>query len=187
MTEIVTTDSREHLLHALYEAAELEHNLMCTYLYAAFSLKDGVGDGLTPEEAEIVGRWRQRLIRVGVEEMQHLAAVWNITSALGGSPRFGRTNFPLDPGYLPAGIVVKLAPFSPETLQHFVFLERPRESTEQDGEGFVYERNYVRGSEYARLTPMGINYDTVGDFYTALSNGLKSMVAQHGEDVTFAG
>src|ERR1700681_4608102 len=138
---------REVLIHALYEAAELEHNLMCTYLYAAFSLKDGVADGLTPDEAEAVGRWRQKLIRVAVEEMQHLAAVWNITSALGGSPRFGRTNFPLDPGYLPAGIVVKLAPFSPETLQHFVFLERPRGSTELDGEGFVYERNYVRGGD----------------------------------------
>jgi len=179
--------TRELALHALYEAAELEHNLMCTYLYAAFSLRDGVAEGLAPDEAEVVSRWRQKLIRVAVEEMQHLAAVWNITSALGGSPRFGRTNFPLDPGYLPAGIVVKLAPFSPETLQHFVFLERPRESTEQDGEGFVYERNYVRGSEYARLTPMGINYDTVGDFYTALSNGLKSMVAQYGEEITFAG
>jgi len=33
--------TRELALHALYEAAELEHNLMCTYLYAAFSLKDG--------------------------------------------------------------------------------------------------------------------------------------------------
>src|SRR6202011_254062 len=115
------------------------------------------------------------------------AAVWNITSALGGSPRFGRTNFPLDPGYLPAGIVVKLAPFSPETLQHFVFLERPRGSMELDGEGFVYERNYIRGSDLARLTPMGINYDTVGDFYSALSDGLKTMVAQYGEDIAFAG
>jgi CDGSH-type Zn-finger protein/uncharacterized Fe-S cluster protein YjdI len=179
--------TRERALHALYEAAELEHNLMCTYLYAAFSLKDGVGEGLAPDEAEAVSRWRRTLIRVAVEEMQHLAAVWNITSALGGSPRIGRTNFPLDPGLLPAGIVVKLAPFSPETLQHFVFLERPRGSTELDGEGFVYERNYVRGSDFAYLTPMGLNYDTVGDFYSALSDGLKSMVAQYGEDVAFAG
>jgi len=179
--------TREKALHALYEAAELEHNLMCTYLYAAFSLKDGVAEGLAPDEAEAVSRWRRTLIRVAVEEMQHLAAVWNITSALGGSPRIGRTNFPLDPGLLPAGIVVKLAPFSPETLQHFVFLERPRGSTELDGEGFVYERNYVRGSDYPYLTPMGLNYDTVGDFYIALSDGLKSMVAQYGEDVAFAG
>jgi CDGSH-type Zn-finger protein/uncharacterized Fe-S cluster protein YjdI len=179
--------TRERALHALYEAAELEHNLMCTYLYAAFSLRDGVAEGLAPDEAEAVARWRKVLIRVAVEEMQHLAAVWNITSALGGAPRIGRTNFPLDPGLLPAGIVVKLAPFSPETLQHFVYLERPRESSELDGEGFGYERNYVRGSDYGYLTPMGINYDTVGDFYAALSNGLKSMVAQYGEEVIFAG
>jgi CDGSH-type Zn-finger protein/uncharacterized Fe-S cluster protein YjdI len=179
--------TREKALHALYEAAELEHNLMCTYLYAAFSLKDGVAEGLAPDEAEAVSRWRRTLMRVAVEEMQHLAAVWNITSALGGSPRIGRTNFPLDPGLLPAGIVVKLAPFSPETLQHFVFLERPRGSTELDGEGFVYARNYIRGSDYPYLTPMGLNYDTVGDFYIALSDGLKSMVAQYGEEVTFAG
>jgi len=179
--------TRELALHALYEAAELEHNLMCTYLYAAFSLRDGVAEGLAPDEAEAVSRWRRILIRVAVEEMQHLAAVWNITSGLGGSPRFGRTNFPLDPGYLPAGIVVKLAPFSPETLQHFVFLERPSGSSECDGAGFTAERNYIRGSDFARLTPMGLNYDTVGDFYNALSDGLKSMVAQYGEAATFVG
>jgi CDGSH-type Zn-finger protein len=31
--------SREQLLYWLHEAAEIEHNLMCCYLYAAFSLK----------------------------------------------------------------------------------------------------------------------------------------------------
>src|SRR5438067_12747690 len=98
---------REVLLHALYEAAELEHNLMCTYLYAAASLRDGEREGLGVEEAATVRRWRQVLLGVAIEEMGHLAAVWNITSGLGGSPRFGRTNFPLDPGYLPASVVVK--------------------------------------------------------------------------------
>ena len=103
--------SREQLLNALYEAAELEHNLMCTYLYAAFSLRDGVAEGLSPLEADAVARWRKQIISVAIEEMGHLAAVWNITSALGASPRFGRGNFPLDPGNLPAGVIVRLAPF----------------------------------------------------------------------------
>lgn len=75
--------SREQLLHSLYEAAELEHNLMCTHLHAA----------------------------------------------LGGAPRIGRGNFPLDPGYLPARVAVKLAPFNAATLQHFIHLERPEGST----------------------------------------------------------
>ena len=179
--------TREHVLHGLYEAAELEHNLMCTYLYAAFSLKDGEADGLSAEEAATVKRWRSVLIGVSVEEMGHLTAVWNITAALGGAPRIGRTNFPLDPGLLPAGIVVKLAPFNLATLQHFVFLERPTGSTEPDGEGFAYERAYIRGSDVRRLIPMGLNYNTVGDFYVALSKGLQDLVAQYGEDGTFDG
>ncbi len=179
---------REVLLHALYEAAELEHNLMCTYLYAAASLKDGEREGLGAKEAAAVRRWRQVLLGVAIEEMGHLAAVWNITSGLGGSPRFGRMNFPLDPGYLPASVVVKLAPFNADTLQHFVFLERPRGSTEQDGGGFAYERSYVRGGSIgARLTPMGVNYDTVGDFYVALGEGLRALVAQCGEANAFDG
>jgi CDGSH-type Zn-finger protein/uncharacterized Fe-S cluster protein YjdI len=178
---------REVLIHALYEAAELEHNLMCTYLYAAVSLKDGVAEGLSAEEAAAVKRWRQVLLGVAIEEMGHLAAVWNITSALGGSPRFGRTNFPLDPGYLPACVVVKLAPFTADTLQHFVFLERPHGSTEQDGAGFAYERAYVRGSSGARLTPMGVDYSTVGDFYVALGEGLRALVARYGEGQAFDG
>jgi hypothetical protein len=45
--------TRERALHALYEAAELEHNLMCTYL---------------SDEAEAVARWRKVLIRVAVED-----------------------------------------------------------------------------------------------------------------------
>ena len=178
---------REVLIHALYEAAELEHNLMCTYLYAAVSLKDGEAEGLSAEEAAAVKRWRQVLLGVAIEEMGHLAAVWNITAALGGSPRFGRTNFPLDPGYLPACVVVKLAPFTADTLQHFVFLERPHGSTEQDGAGFAYERTYVRGSSGARLTPMGVDYSTVGDFYVALGEGLRALVARYGESNAFDG
>ncbi|HKD54805.1 MAG TPA: ferritin-like domain-containing protein, partial [Steroidobacteraceae bacterium] len=180
-------EQREILVNALYEAAELEHNLMCTYLYAAASLKDGEGEGLSPDEAAAVKRWRQVLIGVTVQEMGHLAAVWNITSALGASPRIGRGNFPLDPGYLPAGITVKLAPFNAETLQHFVFLERPRDSTECEGAGFGCERLYVRGTERPHLTPMGRDYDTVGDFYARLSEGLRTIVARYGESVAFDG
>src|SRR5271167_928125 len=101
--------TREKVLHALYEAAELEHNLMCTYLYAAFSLKSDASEDLSVSESAAVTRWRREILSVAVDEMSHLTAVWNITSAVGGVPRFGRTNFPLDPGYLPAGVVVKLA------------------------------------------------------------------------------
>lgn len=178
---------RELLLHALYEAAEVEHNLMCTYLYAAFSLKSGVGEGLTEAEAAATASWRREITSVAIDEMSHLAAVWNITSALGGVPRFGRTNFPLDPGFLPARIVVKLAPFSPQVLQHFIHLERPAQSDEPDGEGFAPERIFARGSIGTRLTPMGIDYATVGEFYASLGEGLRGLVARIGEAAAFCG
>src|SRR3954467_14142671 len=128
--------SREALIHQLYEAAELEHNLMCTYLYAAFSLKTGAEEGLSAAEAAATTRWRRTILQVAIEEMGHLTAVWNITAALGGSPRFGRMNFPLDPGGLPASIVVRLAPFSDAVIQHFIFLERPKLSDVADSGEF---------------------------------------------------
>jgi len=119
--------------------------------------------------------------------MGHLVAVWNITSALGASPRIGRANFPLDPGYLPAGITVKLAPFGPDTLQHFIFLERPHGSTEMEGPGFACERPYARGTARPHLTPMGRDYDTVGVFYERIGEGLRTFVERHGETIAFGG
>ncbi len=178
---------REQLVHTLYEAAELEHNLMCTYLYAAFSLKDGANEGLRADEAEAVTRWRRVILDVAIEEMGHLVAVWNITAALGAAPRIGRANFPLDPGYLPAGVVVKLAPFNRDTLQHFIHLERPDGSLEPDGEGYAPELRFVRGSVGPRLTPMALDYDTVGAFYATLSEGLRRFVGDIGEDAAFCG
>jgi len=183
----VLSPTREQLIHALYEAAEIEHNLMCTYLYAGFSLKDGEAEGLSAEEAEAVTRWRRAIIDVAIDEMGHLAAVWNITSAIGGTPRFGRTNFPLDPGYLPAGIVVKLAPFSEAVLQHFIFLERPVGSAEAEGEGFACVRQFKRNSSTRRLTPMAFDYDTVGEFYETLERAIAVMTDKLGEKELFSG
>ncbi len=186
---VSSVPSRETLLHMLYEAAELEHNLMCTYLYAAYSLKSGTDEGLSPDEAQYVAAWRQRILSIAIDEMGHLAAVWNITAALGGAPRFGRGNFPLDPGNLPARIVVKLSPFNRDVLQHFIHLERPEGSTEDDGESFAPPSLFQRDLQLTqpRITPMGLDYDTVGAFYATLSEALRAFVDAHGESVAFCG
>ncbi len=73
MDDAKTAVTREKILHALYEAAELEQNLLCTYLYAAFSLKDGEQEGLTAAEAEAVARWRRAILDVAIDEMSHLS------------------------------------------------------------------------------------------------------------------
>jgi CDGSH-type Zn-finger protein/uncharacterized Fe-S cluster protein YjdI len=179
--------TRESLIHQLYEAAELEHNLMCTYLYAAFSLKSGVEEGLSAAEADATARWRRAILRVAVEEMGHLTAVWNITAALGGSPRFGRMNFPLDPGALPANIVVRLAPFGDAVLQHFIYLERPNCSGVEDAAEFRPDFSFSRGVTAPRVTPMPIDYDTVGAFYENLAANVRAFAARVGEKEAFCG
>jgi len=181
-----TAPTREALLFQLYEAAELEHTLMCTYLYAAFSLKDE-GDGLRPEEAQAVARWRRQIFDVGIDEMGHLTAVWNITAALGGAPSLGRGNFPLDPGHLPADVVIKLARFSPAMLQHFIHLERPVGSDEPEGEGFQPIYAYHRGVVGPRLTPMARDYHTIGEFYAQLEGALRAFAEDLGDDAAFIG
>ncbi|MET0280502.1 MAG: ferritin-like domain-containing protein [Steroidobacteraceae bacterium] len=179
--------NREHLLHALYEAAELEHNLMCTYLYAAWSLKDGTDPGVTDAQHAMLARFRQSIMRVAIEEMSHLVSVWNITVALGGAPHIGRLNFPLEPGALPASMVVRLSPFSRNTLQHFIYLERPESSSEPDGLGFEPPATYARGNQATRYTPMPADYATVGGFYASLKSQLEQFIAERGEDAAFSG
>ena len=85
-------EHREALIYMLCEAAELEHGIMCQYLFAAFSLKQSTEEGLSDAELEAVTRWRRVVAHVATEEMLHLALVHNLLSAVGAAPRpFART------------------------------------------------------------------------------------------------
>jgi len=110
--EIAVPTSREQLWALLAEAAEIEHHLMCCYLYAAFSLKERTDEDLSEAELEAVQRWRREVLAVSVEEMGHLSIVCNILSALGAPAHLVHQNFPIPAGYHPAGVVVKLARMS---------------------------------------------------------------------------
>ncbi|HEX2493361.1 MAG TPA: ferritin-like domain-containing protein [Steroidobacter sp.] len=180
-------ESREQLLYLLAEAAEIEHNLMCCYLFAAFSLKDGSDVGLSDTEVDAVRRWRRAIVSIAIEEMTHLASVANITTAVGGAAHFSRPNFPSAPGLYPSGVVVKLAPFDRETLQHFLFLERPEGSTIRDGEGFSVASEYVRETVRGKCMPSAQDYLTVGHLYRALKEGLIAMAARDGDAATLIG
>ena len=87
-------EHREALIYMLCQAAELEHGIMCQYLFAAFSLKQSTDEGLTPEELEAVSRWRQAVAHVATDEMLHLALVQNVLSAIGAAPHLTRPNLP---------------------------------------------------------------------------------------------
>ncbi|MDV6332742.1 ferritin-like domain-containing protein [Asticcacaulis sp. 201] len=179
--------SREELIFLLAEAAEIEHNLMCCYLFAAFSLKSEA-DGLTPEQARVIAGWRRDIIGIAVEEMSHLALVANITIAIGGSPHFGRPNFPIAAGYHPSGVVVELHPFNKSTLDHFIYLERPEGADRPDGAGFdAVKAEYDRNMDGDRLMPNGQDYATVGHLYRGIRQALEDLSTRLGEDRLFIG
>jgi CDGSH-type Zn-finger protein/uncharacterized Fe-S cluster protein YjdI len=180
-------DSREQLLGMLVEAAEIEHNLMCCYLYAAFSMIQDADEGLSATELDAVRRWRRAIMDVAIQEMGHLTMVANIMSAIGGTPHFGRQNFPIAAGYHPSGIVVKLAPFNADTLDHFIFLERPDGIDIPDGAGFEPPIQYERAHVTGRIMPSSQDYATVGQLYAAIAQGLTSLSAREGESALFVG
>jgi CDGSH-type Zn-finger protein/uncharacterized Fe-S cluster protein YjdI len=180
-------NSREQLLYTLAEAAEIEHNLMCCYLYAAWSLKTEEGDDVDPGLRIELQRWARVILDVAIDEMGHLALVANLMNAIGGVAHFNRPNFPIAPGYHPAEMTVHLAPFNRNSLQHFVHLERPEGSDEPDGSGFSHEVNYQRGLYGLMLTPSAQDYWTVGHLYRSVEAGIRHLSETLGEAQLFCG
>jgi CDGSH-type Zn-finger protein/uncharacterized Fe-S cluster protein YjdI len=181
--------SREQLLYWLHEAAEIEHHLMCCYLYAAFSLKRG-DPAWTPAQAAAVARWRGVLTGVALEEMSHLCLVGNLMSALGAPPHMGRPALPVDSGPYPAGFVIRLGGFCAATIEHFMYLERPAGETGadvHDGRGYEATGSYRRQVPAERLSPGPRDYATVGDLYALLDQSLALCSVQAGEAALFIG
>jgi hypothetical protein len=90
-------DTREELVYLLGQACEIEHGLMCEYLYAQFSLKRATDEGLTAGQLVRVRAWEAAMISVIKQEMPHLALATNILTAIGAAPHFERPNFPILP------------------------------------------------------------------------------------------
>ena len=178
---------REDLWWLLTEASQLEHMIMCQYLFAEFSLKDGTGEGLSDEQAEAIDRWRKVLRGIAVEEMLHLALVANVMASIGAAPTFGRPNFPQRSGYFPAGVQLALLPFGEQALKHFLYLERPEGMERQDAEGFVPAAPPRQPLSAQELMPRGQEFLTVGHLYRGIEAGLRDLTARLGERGLFVG
>src|SRR5205814_1313787 len=129
-------ESREELVYLLGEACELEHGLLCEYLYAQFSLKRSIEEGVTAQQLARIQAWELTLIDVIKQEMLHLALATNILSALGAAPHFERPNFPILSRWYPPDVQIALVPFGERALRHFMFLERPEGMSLRAAEGF---------------------------------------------------
>jgi hypothetical protein len=78
----------------LTEAAMVEHQFMCQYLYAAFSLKKQVDATCSAAQLEVVRRWASHVYMIARQEMEHLSIANSLLTAIGSPPWFGHDNFP---------------------------------------------------------------------------------------------
>jgi CDGSH-type Zn-finger protein/uncharacterized Fe-S cluster protein YjdI len=183
----IAVNDREELLYLLTEAAQFEHVVMCTYLYALWSLKKDESEGITAGEKEAIDRWRSSIRSVAMEEMLHLALVNNLMAAFGAAPHLSRPDFPVNRGYFPSDIDFHLAPFNEKTIQHFVFIERPEGIDVKDGAGFTHESHYRRVVCTDLLTPTARDYGSQGHLYHGIAQAIRRLAEELGEENLFVG
>ena len=181
-------EHREALIYMLCEAAELEHGIMCQYLFAAFSLKQQIDEGLTDEQLDAVNRWRRTILHVAAEEMLHLALVHNVLSAIGSAPHLGRPNLPAPASHYPAGVNLTLVRFGEDALRHFMFLERP-EGMELEGAESIDAplHDAVPLMSERDIVPRLQDFATVGHLYRSIEQGLARLCEKYGERNLFIG
>jgi Ferritin-like len=180
-------EHREALIYMLCLAAELEHAIMCQYLYAAFSLKQSGEEGLTSAQLDAVKRWGQGVSRVAAQEMLHLALVQNLLVSIGAAPHLSRPNLPPPPGRYPPSVSLVLLPFGEAALRHFMFLERP--------EGMLLEDPLLQGAleravpavQPGAIVPQLQDFATIGHLYRSIEDGLRHLVERYGEQRLFCG
>ena len=149
----------DDLREHLQWAIELEHSTLPPYLCALYSIKPGTN---SPAVGVIAS--------VFIEEMLHMTLAANVLNALGGKPVLDHPAFiPRYPTYLPHSanaFQVSLEPFSPAAVETFMKIEKPEEpDAPSEDEG----------------------YETIGQFYQAIEEGLKRLCEELGEAKVFTG
>ena len=179
--------SREELVYLLGEACELEHGLLCEYLYAQFSLKRGVAEGVTLDQLARIQAWETTLIDVIKQEMLHLALATNILTSV-AAPHFERPNFPIRSRWYPPDVQIALVPFGERALRHFMYLERPEGMPLEDAEGFAaLGQMQPLTADDPQLTAGPEEWHTVGHLYRGIEAGLAHLVDRYGDAAVFIG
>ena len=183
----IVVEDRKELTYLLCQAAELEHGLMCEYLYAAFSLKGMVGPGLRADQHPAVERWRGMIFAIAAEEMLHWAMVQNLLTAVGSAPYVSRPHMPHQARGYPPGVQVRLLPFGEAALQHFVYLERPEGMEGADAEGFEPAGLPPPPMRPEEVIARGQDFATVGHLYRSIERGFAHLADKLGADRLFIG
>jgi hypothetical protein len=180
-------EHREALIFMICQAAEMEHALMCEYLFAAFSLKERAVEGLTPAQMEAVDRWRRTILGVAAQEMLHLALTANMLTAVGASPHLSRPNLPQPARHYPPGVRLALLPFGDQALRHFMFLERPEGMALDDAEGLDAVADASPLMTEDDIVPRLQDFATVGHLYRSIEAGFAHLAGKLGEERLFVG
>jgi hypothetical protein len=133
--------NREELRASLWEACEIEQQLMIQYLFAAFTLKKHPDASCSPAQLEAVRRWGSQVLMVARQEMEHLALANGILTAIAEDPFFARENIPIQSRYylgqelaarrspnekvVPCDIPFLFERFNLDTVGRFVCAESP--------------------------------------------------------------
>ena len=209
MTIELTT--REDLINTLHLAAELEHNLMCQYLFAAYSMKRSTSEGLSEVQLEKTRGWGALMTLVARQEMEHMGLVLNLLSAIGGTPYFKRPNFPQRiESYGKLDIKSELTRFGKDTITRFQGFEAPHP---EPGPEFCKTRGLASREDIraqllapqsfmpqsrtpapattkavdSQTPPAEIPFTSVQDLYVSLALGFVNVTERIGEANLFIG
>lgn len=180
-------ERRKELTYLLCQGAELEHALMAQYLFAAFSLKRRAGPGVRPDQVEIIERWRATIMSISREEMLHWAMVQNLLVAVGSAPFVSRPHMPHQAKGYPPGVQLRLLPFGKAALEHFVYLERPEGMDLADADVFIHEGATLPQMSAQEIVPRSQHFNTQGDLYRSVEDGLVKLAKRIGEKRLFIG
>jgi hypothetical protein len=180
-------EHREALIYMLCLAAELEHAIMCQYLYAAFSVKQSLDEGLSESQLQSADRWRQTVAHVATQEMLHLALVQNLLTSIGAAPHLSRPNLPPPPGRYPPAVSLTLLPFGEPALRHFMFLERPEGLALGDPLLDGALERAVPAVALGEIVPQLQNFATMGHLYRSIEDGVHHLADLYGEARLFCG
>jgi len=183
----IVVEHREQLIYLLREAAELEHTILCEYLFAAFTMKQRLDEGLTAAQLEAVDRWRKTILTVAKQEMLHLTLVQNLLTAIGAAPHLSRPNLPTAAKHFPDGVQIALVPFGEAALRHFLFLERPEGVALEDAEAQVAVERARPLMADDDIVPAPQSFQTVGHLYRAIDIGFGWLTGTLGAAKLFIG
>lgn len=154
-----TITSVDSLREHLQYAIELEHSTIPPYLCALYSIEPG----RNLEAVEVI-------TSVVVEEMLHLMLAANLLNAVGGRPRLDIPQ--MLPGYprpLPhsdRSFEISLFRFGPDAIESFLKIEQPAPPCGP---------------------PEGDCYETIGQFYESIKQGVRNLSVTLGEASVFCG